>query len=81
MEQQKFESSKSTSTGTSKSVRYSHHAVLRYTAAGAERKVRLRLPSSGFVYGLVKGKETDLVVLDSAPDRPLIRSVYINQLR
>jgi hypothetical protein len=81
LEQHKFESAKSTSTSNQKSTWYSHHAVLRYTAAGAEREVRLRLPNSGFVFGLVNGMETDLLVLESAPDKPVIRSVYINNLR
>ena len=56
--------------------RRSYYAILRYTAQGEERQVRLKMPNSGFVYGLVKGKETDLVVHDSMPDKPLIRAIY-----
>lgn len=74
-------SEESSSTTTSKSVtRYSYYATLRYDMHGRERKVRLKLPNSGFTYGIVKGKETDLVVLDSAPDKPLIRAVYLGRV-
>ena len=53
------------------------YAIIRYTAQGEERKVRLKLPSSPSTYQVFKGKETELIVLDSAPGKPLIRSVYL----
>lgn len=65
---------------TKPTTRRSYYITLRYTAAGAERKVRLKLPNSGFTYGLVKGKETDLSVLESAPEKPLIRAIYLGRL-
>ena len=57
--------------------RRAYYATLRYAVHGVEQEVCLRLPNSGFTYGLVKGQETDLVVLDYAPKKPLIRSVYL----
>lgn len=59
--------------------RSSYYAILRYTAQGEERKVRLKMPNSGFVYGLAKGQETDLMVHDSMPDKPLICSIYLGR--
>jgi hypothetical protein len=59
--------------------RHSYFAILRYTAQGEERKVRLKMPSSGFVYGLAKGQETDLMIHDSMPDKPLICSIYLRR--
>jgi hypothetical protein len=55
----------------------SYYAIIRYTVQGVERKVRLKLPNSPSVYKIFKGKETELIVLDSAPGKPLIRSVYL----
>ncbi len=59
--------------------RRSYYAILRYTAQGEERKVRLKMPNSGFVYGLAKGQETDLMVHDSMPEKPLICSIYLGR--
>ncbi len=59
--------------------RRSYYAILHYTAQGEERKVRLKMPSAGFVYGLAKGQETDLMVHDSMPDQPLICSIYLRR--
>lgn len=56
----------------------SYYAIIRYTAQGTERKVRLKLPCSPSVYQIFKGKETELIVLSSAPDKPLIRAVYLS---
>jgi len=64
-----------------RSYRHSYFATLRFTSGGVERKLRLKLPNSGFTYGLAKGQETDLMVLDTAPSRPLIKAIYINRLR
>lgn len=58
---------------------YTHYAHLSYTCAGQPRQVTLKLPGSGFMYGLVKGKPTEVFVLDSAPLKPLIRAVYFNR--
>lgn len=56
--------------------RHIYHVTLRYEMKGRERKVRMRLPSSGFTYGLVKGQETEVRVSDASPDKPLICSMY-----
>ncbi|HSI65430.1 MAG TPA: hypothetical protein VLE43_20050 [Candidatus Saccharimonadia bacterium] len=65
--------------GQKRSYTRTYWADLVYTFAGKERKVRLKLPNSGFTFGLVKGGETDLMVLESRPDKPLIRSVYLRR--
>lgn len=57
-----------------------YHAVLQYEMHGKERKVRMRLPGSGFSYGLVKGRETEIQVLDEAPENPLIRNVCFGRM-
>ncbi len=38
-----------------------------------------QMSNSGFFYGLTKGQETDLMVHDSMPDKPLICSIYLGQ--
>ncbi len=54
-------------------------ATLRYLWDGEERTVNVKLPNSGFTFGLVKGHETDLIVLRSLPHKPLIRAVYLGR--
>jgi hypothetical protein len=63
----------------SRTVGHSYYAWIRYTYQGEERTVRLRLPSSGFVFGLAKNHETQVLLLDSKPSKPLIRSVYLGR--
>lgn len=67
------------SHGTKYRTMRSYYATIRYTAQGAERVVRQKLPNSGFVFGLTQGAAVDLMVLDSMPDRPLIRAVYLGR--
>lgn len=57
-----------------------YHAVLKYEMHGKERTVRMRLPGSGFSYGLMKGRETEIQVLDEAPEKPLIRNVCFGRM-
>ena len=57
----------------------SYYATLRYTALGVERTVRQKLPNSGFTFGLMKGGEVELMVLDSQPEKPFIRPVYLGR--
>lgn len=64
---------------TKANYRHSYHAHISYHFLGEDRKVRVKLPFSGFVLGLKKGQETELVVLESLPKRPLIRSVYVGR--
>lgn len=59
--------------------RHAYFATIRYAVHGIECEVCLRMPNSGFVFGLVKGRETDLLVLDWKPGQPLIRSVYLGK--
>lgn len=56
--------------------RHVHYMTVRYEVHGVEQEVRLKLPSSGFTYGLTKGGPVDLLVLSSKPRRPLVRAVY-----
>ncbi len=58
---------------------YIYYATLRYEMHGRDRKVRLKLPNSGTSYSLMKGRETDIMVLDEAPEKPLICSVYFQK--
>ena len=62
-----------------RSVTRSYYVTLRYLWRGADQKVRLKLPNSPYTYGLSKGRDVDLIVLDSAPHKPLIRSVYLGR--
>lgn len=56
-----------------------YYATLHYSVNGMDQTVCLRLPHAGFVYGLVKGQQTDVMVLEWMPRKPLIRSVYLGQ--
>jgi hypothetical protein len=62
-----------------RSIIRSYYPTIRYTVQGTERTVRLRLPLSPSVYQIFKGKETELVLLESAPDKPLLRAVYLGR--
>lgn len=57
----------------------SYYAVIRYTWKGEDKKVSLKLPNSPSVYGTFKGHEVDLIILDSAPNKPLIRNIYLGR--
>ena len=72
-----FRTDSESSTSTP-SYRHVHFATIRYMVQGVEQQVCLKLPNSGFTYGLVKSREVDLIVLETAPRKPLIRAVYTN---
>ncbi len=57
----------------------SYYAVIRYAWQGVDKIVRLKLPNSPSVYGTFEGHDVDLIVLDSTPDKPLIRAVYLGR--
>lgn len=59
---------------------YAYYATVRYSMHGRERTARFKLLHSPSTYGLKKGGETDLMVLDAAPGTPLIRSVYLGRI-
>lgn len=63
----------STQTRTTRS----YHVTVRYEVQGFEQKLRVKLFHSPSTYGLKKEGEVDLIVLESAPQKPLIRSVYL----
>jgi len=56
---------------------YIHYVTIRYAVHEIERKFRRRLPFSPSTYGLKEGGPVDLLALESAPDRALIREVYL----
>jgi len=60
--------------------RHAYYAVIAYAVHGVDKTIRLKLPNSGTTFGLVKGRETDLSVLDWAPGKPLIRAVYLGRI-
>lgn len=58
---------------------YAYYTTLRYSMHGIDRKVRFKLLHSPSTFGLKQGGEADLLVLDAAPGKPLIRSVYLGR--
>lgn len=56
---------------------YAYYVTVRYAMRSIERKVRFRLPHSPGTYRIKEGGEVDLLALESAPHRPLIREVYL----
>lgn len=54
---------------------YAYYVTVRYEVQGAEYKVCFKLMHSPSTYGLKKDGDVELIVLDSAPGNPLIRSV------
>lgn len=61
--------------------RHVYWATVRYAVHGMEQEVCIKLPNSGFTFGLVQGRETDLIVLDTSPRKPLIRAIYTESAR
>ncbi|MCP5558987.1 MAG: hypothetical protein H7A55_14680 [Verrucomicrobiaceae bacterium] len=56
-----------------------YFVIIRYAWKGEDKKVRLKLPNSPSTYNLTKDGEVDLLILDSAPDNPLISIVYLGR--
>ena len=56
-----------------------YYATLHYHWKGVTHQVSHSLPHSASTYRIYKGKETDLILLDSAPEKPLIRALYLEQ--
>jgi hypothetical protein len=79
VETMEFEVHNSTNNPSQRSYRRSYYVVVRYTAMGAERKARFKLPNSPSVYKLFKDHDVELSVLDSSPDKPLIRIIYLGK--
>lgn len=65
------------SRGINKETRRSYYITFLYKVLGTEHTVRQKLPHSGSTYGLKQGGEVDLMVLDSHPNKPFIRAVYL----
>ncbi|MCX6854526.1 MAG: hypothetical protein NTV80_06430 [Verrucomicrobia bacterium] len=57
----------------------SYYVIIRFAAHGVDMKKRFKLPHSPSTYKIIKGHEIDLLVLDSAPGKPLIREVYLGR--
>ncbi|MFN0199350.1 MAG: hypothetical protein ACKVT0_21580 [Planctomycetaceae bacterium] len=58
---------------------YAYYVSIRYAVHGFDRTVRIKLFMSPSTYGMKKGGEVDLIVLDSVPHKPLIRAVYLGR--
>lgn len=58
---------------------HSYYVTVRFGMLAMEKKVRLKLPHSAFTYGMVKDGETDLIVHESAPEKPLLHAVYLGR--
>jgi len=58
---------------------YVYYVTVRYEVRGGEHTVRVKLPFSPFTYGIKKGGEVELMVLESAPHKPLVRAVYVGR--
>ena len=56
-----------------------YYVTISYAWKGVEKRIRCRLPNSPFTYQITKDDGVDLMVLDSAQDRPLIRNVYLGR--
>ena len=69
------------SHGSRKKTMRSYYATIRYTIRGTERTLRQKLFHAGDTYGLEKGGEVELMLLDSPPGKPLIRAVFLTQLK
>jgi len=67
--------SNSSQTSTTRS----YYVTLRYDVRGFDQKISIKLLHSPSTYGIRKDGEVDLLVLDSAPHKPLIRAVYLGR--
>ncbi|TLD68324.1 hypothetical protein FEM03_23260 [Phragmitibacter flavus] len=74
------ENESDTDTPSTTTYSRSYYVRLSYSWRGADQKIKLKIPNSGFVFGLVKGRETDLMILESKPKKPLIKSVYCGKI-
>lgn len=60
--------------------RRTYFATVRYSLTdGTPRTACIRLPNSPSAHGVFKDKDIDLVVLESSPTKPLIKSVYVSK--
>jgi len=55
----------------------SYYVMIRYVWQGTDKTIRRKLVLSPSFFKMYKGKETELILLESAPGRPLIRAVYL----
>jgi hypothetical protein len=56
---------------------YVHYVTLNYDVHGDDYTVRQKLPHTPSTYGIKKGGEVALLVLEAMPRKPLIREVYL----
>lgn len=57
---------------------HSYDAVIDYDCGGVGRRVRLKLPSLSVGTTIAEGAEVDLIVLETAPSKPLLRTIFQN---
>lgn len=67
------------SHGSKSTTRRSNYATIRYQIRGIERTSRWKLCHSGDTYGLKKGGQAELMMLDGSSGKPLIRAVYLTE--
>lgn len=77
METVETQTNDNSSTSVRPTYRRTYFATVRYALSdGHPRSACIRLPSSPSVHGVFEDKDIDLVVLESNPNKPLIKSVY-----
>lgn len=74
------ETSKDSSHGF-RNYRRTYFATMTYSVNGLAQKVCQRLPHSPSANQVLEGREVELVVLTSAPSKPLIKSVYAGKAK
>jgi hypothetical protein len=67
---------KDSSASETRHYTHSYWATISYEVNGIAHKFCLKLPFSPSACGVIEGRETDLLVLESSPHRPLIKSIY-----
>lgn len=67
------------SHGSKSTTRRSNYATIRYQIRGIERTSQWKLCHSGDTYGLKKGGQAELMMLDGSSGKPLIRAVYLTE--
>lgn len=60
---------------------HTRYAVVAYDCRGARKRARLKLPSLARATAITEGAEVELMVLESAPGKPLLREVFQNWAR
>lgn len=77
-----FETNQNSHSSTNRFAKtYAYYTSIRYELHGVERKARFKLLHSPSTFGIRKDGAVELLVLDQAPKKPLIRAVYTERPR